>query len=325
MPAGVRRQRRDRADLRDEPVDRVVDRVRIASGSEHDVRVQLAPEPAHGVGLCNPVDAGCSAGTWRAGGGSPADSAPLLPRRLTTAAITTATTRATPRPATARIDHRMRRFWRLGVTAAKQFRLDWLALRSRRCVRVRLGHACGAPVATGAPLFWHASDRRRLDRHQERRSHVVVARDAGAGDRALGLLPLRHGPGDAAVRSGCPSVPLLAFVGSTPEHGREGSMTEKETRPSPPEVRPRPTEPEIRPRPSEPEIRPQEMFERSASKVALEFANDVKTGAGWTTGALLVTGVAKQVKRHVFGEAARSSSQRDRPTAAGTEATGRTC
>src|SRR5512132_2398892 len=111
----------------------------------------------------------------RAGGGSPAGSAPLLPRRLTTAAITTATTRATPRPATATIDHRMRRFWCLGVTAAKQFRLDWLALRSRRCVRVRLGHACGAPVATGAPLFWHASDRRRLDRHQERRSHVVVA------------------------------------------------------------------------------------------------------------------------------------------------------
>jgi hypothetical protein len=201
MPAGVRRQRRDRADLRDEPVDRVVDRVRIASGSEHDVRVQLAPEPAHGVGLRNPVDAGCSAGTV-AGGGSPADSAPSVPGKLTTAAITTATTRATPRAATATIGQRMRRFWRLGVTAPQQLRLDWLALRSRRCVRVRIGHACGAPVATGAPLFWHASDRRRLDRHQERRSHVVVARDAGAGDRALGLLPLRHGPGDAAVRSG---------------------------------------------------------------------------------------------------------------------------
>jgi hypothetical protein len=79
-------------------------------------------------------------------------------------------------------------------------------------------------------------------------------------------------------------------------------MTEKETRPSPPEVRPRPTEPEIRPRPSEPEIRPQETFERSASKVALEFANDVKTGAGWTTGALLVTGVAKQVKDTFSGK-----------------------
>jgi hypothetical protein len=75
-------------------------------------------------------------------------------------------------------------------------------------------------------------------------------------------------------------------------------MTEKETQPSPPEIRPRPTEPEIRPRPSEPEIRPRpERMERSASKVALEFVNDVKTGAGWTTGALIVGGTAKKVQQ----------------------------
>jgi hypothetical protein len=62
-------------------------------------------------------------------------------------------------------------------------------------------------------------------------------------------------------------------------------------------------EPEIRPRPSEPEIRPRpQVMERSASKVALEFANDVKTGAGWTTGALIVTGTAKQVKQTLFGK-----------------------
>src|SRR5262245_38242839 len=61
--AGARRRCRDRFDLSDEPVHRVVGRVLIAGGAESEVRVQPAPEPAHRVGLRNPADAACGAGT----------------------------------------------------------------------------------------------------------------------------------------------------------------------------------------------------------------------------------------------------------------------
>jgi hypothetical protein len=56
------------------------------------------------------------------------------------------------------------------------------------------------------------------------------------------------------------------------------------------------TDKETRPRPER--IRPERLIEegRSASAVALSFLNDVKTGAGWTTGAVIVGGTAKKIK-----------------------------
>jgi hypothetical protein len=56
----------------------------------------------------------------------------------------------------------------------------------------------------------------------------------------------------------------------------------------------RDNEPQPKPEPPRPERLMEEG--RSASAVALGFLNDVKTGAGWTTGAVIVGGAAKKVQ-----------------------------